>query len=124
MLLWGISVIISHWLQDSILTELHHDHPGLSHLDEVYVAKSHVWWPGLDKDLEQLDGSCKACHTLKQCPPITPCPWIWSTTPWVNYNLNPRGLLLAGPTSLLWMPIPNGQRYFRCHLLLLNKLLQ
>lgn len=46
--------------------ELHQDHPGSYQMKSL--SRSHLWWPGLDLDLEKLAKSCTACLTVKQAP--------------------------------------------------------
>ena len=33
------------------------------------LARSHVWWAGLDHDVEVLVKNCSACAIVKQSPP-------------------------------------------------------
>ena len=63
-LLWGIRVIISQSLQEAMLKELHRDHPGTSKMKSL--ARCHIWWPGLDADIEHLARSCEACHSVNK----------------------------------------------------------
>lgn len=58
-LLWGGRVIIPHSLKETVMAELHKEHMGISRMKAL--ALSHVWWTGLDKDLETLAKSCSAC---------------------------------------------------------------
>ena len=60
-LLWGRCVVILQSLHKVVLTELHKDHMGVSRMKAL--ARSHVWWKGLNKDLEKLGRSCH--HRLK-----------------------------------------------------------
>ncbi len=54
------------------------------------LARSHVWWPGLDKNLEER---ASACQSVKQAPAAAPLhPWIWPTKPWQRVHIN-----FAGP---------------------------
>ena len=80
-LLWGMHVIIPICLQNLILRELHQDHPGSSQMK--LLARSHLWWPGLDLDLENLAKSCTPCLSVKRAPAAAPLhPWVWPSKPW------------------------------------------
>ncbi len=75
-LLWGFRVIVPKTLRESVMEELHQGHPGVSRMKAV--ARSFVWWPGLDKDLELVASSCKSCKMVKQAPAKAPLhPWVW-----------------------------------------------
>lgn len=90
-LLWGIRVIVPKTLREKLLKELHQDHPGMSRMKSV--ARSYMWWPGLDKELETLAKSCQACQAVKRSPTVTPLhPWIWPSRPWQRVHLD-----FAGP---------------------------
>ena len=59
------------------------------------VARSYMymWWPGLDKEIENLAKSCTACHAVKRAPPTVPLhPWIWPSQPWQRAHLDFAGL--------------------------------
>ena len=49
-LLWGSRVVVPTKLRDKVLKELHQGHPGIVKMKQV--ARSCVWWPGIDKQLE------------------------------------------------------------------------
>ena len=51
-LLWVGRVVIPESLQKSVLAELHREHMGISKMKAL--ARSHVRWSGLDKDLEAM----------------------------------------------------------------------
>ena len=69
-LLWGIRVVSPQSLHEMMLQELHRDHPGTSKMKAL--ARCHIWWPGLDADMEQLARSCISCQSVKQAPPAAP----------------------------------------------------
>ena len=67
-LLWGSRVIIPHYLQDKVMAELHKEHLGIAKMKAV--ARSYVWWKGIDRDLEQVAKSCSECVAVKQAPDL------------------------------------------------------
>ena len=57
------------------------------------LARSHMWWPGLDKDIEALAKSCLPCQSVKHAPAVAPLhPWVWPTKPWQRIHID-----FAGP---------------------------
>ena len=90
-LLWGIRVVIPQKLREDVLKELHKDHPGIVRMKSV--ARSYVWWEGVDKDIESLVKSCQSCQAVKNAPPMAPLhPWLWPSKPWQRLHLD-----FAGP---------------------------
>jgi hypothetical protein len=65
-LLWGGRVVIPPILREKIKSELHKEHLGISKMKAL--ARSHVWWSGIDKELESLVKSCPDCAAVKQTP--------------------------------------------------------
>ena len=89
--LWGIRAVIPEKLRGKLLEELHRDHPGMSRMKAV--ARSYMWWPGLDGDIERLARSCLACQSVRYTPTVAPLhPWVWPTRPWERVHLD-----FAGP---------------------------
>ena len=53
------------------------------------MARSHVWWPGIDSDIEDTVRECQQCHRIRKAPPASPLlPWSWPTTPWRRLHLD------------------------------------
>ena len=78
-------------LQELMLKELHSEHPGISRMKAM--ARSHVWWPKLDQDIEDLVKSCSACQSVRQAPPEALLhPWSWPTRSWQRVHINFAGL--------------------------------
>ena len=55
------------------------------------LARSYLWWPGLDRELKKL---AKAkCQKEQSSPAVASLhPWSWPTRPWARVHLN-----FAGP---------------------------
>ena len=86
-LLWGNRVVVPPKLQKEILLELHTAHPGMVRMKEV--ARSHVWWPNIDKDIEEMVKSCATCQQTRSVPTVAPLmPWIWPQTPWTRIHVD------------------------------------
>ena len=45
--------------QEQLLQELHDTHPGVIRMKAI--ARSFVWWPGIDADIEDLVRACPEC---------------------------------------------------------------
>ena len=80
-LLWGLRVIIPPILQAQMLNELHASHPGIVKMKAL--ARSIVWWPNMDKDIEDVVTSCKSCAAHRSLPPVEPL----HTWPWASHSM-------------------------------------
>ena len=57
------------------------------------MARGLIWWPGIDKEIENLGKTCHDCLAVKQSPPKAPLqPWIWPSRPWQRLHID-----FAGP---------------------------
>ena len=60
------------------------------------LARSFVWWPGLDKSLEQKVQTCDACQRSRNLPAVAPIqPWEWPERPWSRLHVDYAGPLLG-----------------------------
>ena len=66
----GAHELLSHPPEERVLEELHEGHPGISRMKSI--ARSFVWWPGLDKALDQKVKTCVACQSSRNLPPAVP----------------------------------------------------
>ena len=60
-----------------MLVELHENHPGMCRMKTL--ARSFVWWPGLDMDMEDTVRSCPDCAETPMSPKAVPLllwPWV------------------------------------------------
>ena len=79
-LVWRLRVIIPPTLQAQMLNELHVSHPGIVKMKAL--ARSIVWWPNMDKDIEGVVTSCQSCAAQRSLPPVAPLhTWPWASHP-------------------------------------------
>jgi transposase InsO family protein len=53
------------------------------------MARSHVWWPQLDSDIEDTARKCTHCIKTKNAPPLSPLlPWTWPSAPWKRIHID------------------------------------
>ena len=82
-LIWGIRVIVPPALREKVLEELHSGHSGMTRMKSL--ARCHVWWLCLDKEVEEVCKSCRSCQKVKSLPPTAP--WIWPDHPWQRVRI-------------------------------------
>ena len=69
-----MQTIILPTLRPPILRVLHEDHPGIASMKAM--ARSHVWWPGIDSDIEDTVREFQQCHRTRKASPASPLlPW-------------------------------------------------
>ena len=84
-LIWGRRVVVPHQLKEKILIELHDGHPGIVRM--IALARSYVWWPGLDTDIETTVKACKSCQINQNMPAKAPVHhWERSKAPWTRIH--------------------------------------
>ncbi|XP_048579360.1 uncharacterized protein K02A2.6 [Nematostella vectensis] len=88
----GHRVVIPSALRARTLDELHESHLGIVKMKEL--ARGHIWWPGIDKDIEDLAKSCGPCNTTRNAPPSQYHPWAYPQAPWERIHID-----FAGPVD-------------------------
>ena len=92
-LLWGLRVVLPLQLRSRVLSLLHEGHPGIMAMKQL--ARSIVWWPGLDRSIEDCVRVCQVCQVEKGKVPDVPLkPWIFPTEPWSRVHID-----FAGPVE-------------------------
>ena len=90
-LMWGIKAVIPPGMRQHILKELHQSHPGIVRMKSL--ALLHVWWPGIDEDIERMVRTCDSCNQQKDNVPHAPLhPWEYPSKPWLRLHAD-----FAGP---------------------------
>ena len=79
-LMWGHRVVIPQVLREKLLQELHDAHMGVVRMK--CLARSYIWWPGLDRDIESLAKKCETCLQNASNPPRANLHvWDWPDGP-------------------------------------------
>ncbi|XP_060520646.1 uncharacterized protein K02A2.6-like isoform X2 [Cylas formicarius] len=92
-LLWGTRVITPPGGRKSVIDLLHSGHPGMVKMKAL--ARSYVWWPNLDRDIENKIKTCSECQEARNMPRKAPVhPWEWSRAPWTRLHVD-----FAGPMN-------------------------
>ena len=88
--LWGARLCIPVKAQKKMLQLLHEGHPGMVRMKSV--ARSHVWWPTLNEDIEETVRSCAACLEQRALPETAPLhPWSYPMEPWSRVHVDHAG---------------------------------
>ena len=74
-------------LRDRVLDELHWEHPGVCSLKAI--ARSYVWWPNLDQEIETRVAKCTPCQSVRRVPERLPLhPWKWPARPFQRIHID------------------------------------
>lgn len=84
---WGMRVVVPPALRSKLLHDLHQGHPGMCRIKAL--ARSYMWWPCLDKDIEKTVQECSACQAVRQLQAVAPlhC-WKWPTLVWQRIHID------------------------------------
>ncbi|XP_055958471.1 uncharacterized protein K02A2.6-like [Patella vulgata] len=80
-------VIIPAKFRERLLNDLHEVHPGMSSMKSL--ARSYIWWPSIDQDIEDKVRGCGICLALRKSPPASPLiPWKWPKRVWQRLHID------------------------------------
>lgn len=92
-LLWGNRVVIPKAARSKVLQLLHANHPGMTAMKAM--ARSLIWWPKLDQEIEEFVRYCEKCQTNRQSDPKAPVHfWMKPEQPWSRLHVD-----FAGPVK-------------------------
>ncbi|PIC27952.1 hypothetical protein B9Z55_020036 [Caenorhabditis nigoni] len=96
-LMFGDRVVVPYSLQRAVLKQLHEGHPGMVRMKQL--ARSFVYWPMMDDDVEKVVARCNTCQVHGKTPRKVPLvPWETPERVWQRVHVD-----YAGPD--------NGQYY-------------
>ena len=83
----GNRVVIPLAGRKQIIEQLHQSHPGITRMKGL--ARSFVWWPGMDLELESKVKSCPNCQMQLDNPARASLhPWEWPERPWSRIHID------------------------------------
>lgn len=88
--LLGCRVVVPPALREAVLHALHKTHSGI--VQTKSLARSYVWWPQLNDDIETMVQNCNKCSENRHMPPKTSYEWVMPVKPWSRLNMD-----FAGP---------------------------
>ena len=92
--LWGSRVVVPQVAREAVIKILHEAHPGISRMKSL--ARGIVWWPGIDKDLEEKVAACEARQVNHKSPtPVLLHPWEFPSRPWSRVHVDFAGPFLG-----------------------------
>ena len=86
-LFYGHRVVIPTELQPQVLQILHLGHFGMQRMKQL--ARSAVYWPRIDADIEDVARHCGSCNEHQRLPTKQPShPWITPDKPWSRVHID------------------------------------
>ena len=105
-------MVVPTKLRQKVLNDLHRDHVGVVRMKAI--ARSYMWWPGMDADIENLAKSYVSCKAVKSAPSEAPIhPWLCPEQPWRRAHVDLAGLFKGKMFFLLSMLTQSGPRSMR-----------
>ena len=83
------------------------------------LARSFVWWPGIDLDIEERVRLCEVCTQAHHSPKaVRLLLWPWSTEPWQRIHIDyaevkGEQFLLVVDSHSKWMEVCDEEHYCR-----------
>ena len=95
LILRGTRLVIPTSLRNQVLALGHEGHPGIVVMKQRLRPK--VWWPGIDKDIEQYCKSCYGCQLVSNASPPEPVTRTeLPAEPWQSLAVDFMGPLPSG----------------------------
>lgn len=89
--IWGSRVVIPTQARTEAMDLLHAGHKGIVSMKTS--ARSYLWWPAIDKDIEHAVEACRICQESRRIPMRAALPnWEHASQPWHTIHLD-----FAGP---------------------------
>ena len=87
-------MIIPPKYRAQLLEQLHEGHPGIVRMKAL--ARSYIWWPGMDSEIEQAAKGCTGCQFTQTNTKTAPLhAWEWPARPWQRIHVDFAGPFLG-----------------------------
>jgi hypothetical protein len=88
--MFGDRLVIPKSLQKVVIRQLHKGHPGIVNMK--MIARSHVYWPKIDSQLEEFVKQCSNCQSIAK-DPVKSLLYSWPTPeePWERVHVDYAG---------------------------------
>ena len=107
---YGLRVIIPSTLRNHILKLLHLGHFGMQRMKQL--ARSTVYWPRIDFDIEDLCRKCTSCGQFQNKPDKPSIhPWMMPEKPWSRLHLD-HAINFLGRN---WLVLVDAYSKYPCH---------
>ncbi|XP_055543397.1 uncharacterized protein K02A2.6-like [Wyeomyia smithii] len=91
-IMFGDRLVIPTMFRRRCLIQLHKGHPGIQRMKAI--ARSFVYWPGLDDEIVSFVKGCSHCASAARSPPkAEPESWHPTTAPWQRVHADYAGPL-------------------------------
>ena len=99
-LLRGTRIVVPKVLRDRVVRLAHEGHQGV--VKTKYRLRSKVWWPGMNRDVENLCKICHGCKVMSSCDPPDPMSCVSPpSAPWQDCAADLLGPLPTGESILV-----------------------
>ncbi|RVE51289.1 hypothetical protein evm_004093 [Chilo suppressalis] len=97
--MWGHRLVVPESCRQKVLLMIHEPHMGI--VKSKALARSYVWWCGIDEAVEQMCRECEVCAAAAD-PPLRHQlrMWPWPSRPWTRLHLDYMGPI-AGKSYLV-----------------------
>ena len=91
-------IVVPSAIRQLLLLQLHRAHVGSARMRKL--AHRHIWWPGIDRDIDKMVRNCDACALHRNSLPTVPLHlWEFPDRPWQCFYLH-----FAGPfKNFMWL---------------------
>lgn len=80
-IIYRYRIVVPPVLRERVLDEIHEGHLGMNKMKSL--SRGYVYWPSIDRDIEELCRACTACRSVLDAPPRAVLhPWEFPELPW------------------------------------------